>query len=317
MFVKGIRGATAPTETLGSLPVLSSRAIAMTRHVGVAGILAATTLLASSALVGPAHAVGLQINDNGACASWVLDGNTLTCNPAAPPVAGAPSGCTLTASPTSLPAGGGSVQLTAACSSGNATQYTWSGGAISGTTSSNVQQTNITSTTQFSVTPSNASGNGNAAQTSVTVNVAGGGGGGGGGAISCAGYATTTVLPLSYVPGSAQVVRQTDALSPGQILVVTFTTPAAIAGGYGQNGLAGVSHNYYASASAGFSATFSKTPCKTTYSSWANADGSSTKTGAPGQSVSWSFNTYKLAPNTTYYVNITGDSPLWVNLTAK
>src|SRR5262245_27156290 len=148
MFVKGIRGATAPIETLGSPPVLSLCVVAMTRYVGIVGVVAGATLLASSAFVSPAHGAGFSISDpSNLCAwSWNQQTSTLTCTPAQqqPVVAGAPSGCTLTASPTSLPAGGGNVTLTAACSGGNApTQYAWSGGAISGTNSSNVQQTNI------------------------------------------------------------------------------------------------------------------------------------------------------------------------------
>lgn len=84
----------------------------------------------------------------------------------------APSGCTLGASTTSLPIGGGSVVLTASCSGGGApTSYAWTGGSLTPTTSTNVQSTSVTTTTIFSVTPSNAGGNGNTA--SVTVNVAG------------------------------------------------------------------------------------------------------------------------------------------------
>lgn len=137
------------------------------------------------------------------------------------------------------------------------------------------------------------------------------------GDVVCPGFANTINIVFDYIPNSLQVVKITPDLETTDIVVARFTTPATIAAGYGQNGLAGVSHNYYAKPSVGFSATFSKTPCKTTNSSWANADGSSTKDGTPGQSVSWSFNTYKLQPNTTYYYNIKGDSPLYINLTAK
>ncbi len=83
-----------------------------------------------------------------------------------------PSGCSLNASNTNLPIGGGAVVLTASCAGGGApTSFAWTGGSLSTPTSTNVQSTSITSTTTFSVTPSNASGNGNTA--SVTVNVAG------------------------------------------------------------------------------------------------------------------------------------------------
>ena len=304
----------------------ATRVNALTPGVFTGSALVAVTLIGAVTPINPARADGISFSvPTGTCASWTLGGTatspTLTC---IPPTSspGAPAGCSLTASPSSISAAT-NVTLTATCSSNvdSTTTWAWTGTGVaangpSGATSQQIVQ-GVAATTTFTAQATTAGVQGLAKGATVTFTAPGSGGGGGGGAISCPGYATTTVLPLSYVPGSQQVVRQTAALSPGQILVVTFTTPAAIAAGYGQNGLAGVSHNYYASPSAGFSATFSKTPCKTTYSSWANADGSSTKTGAPGQSVSWSFNTYKLAPNTTYYLNVTGDSPLWVNLTAK
>ena len=91
-----------------------------------------------------------------------------------PPVA--PTGCSLAASNTNLPVGGGPVTLTASCTGGGApTGYTWtaSPSPTSGFSASggSAQTPSITATTFFSVTPSNAGGNGN--QATVSVNVAG------------------------------------------------------------------------------------------------------------------------------------------------
>jgi hypothetical protein len=88
----------------------------------------------------------------------------------------APTGCSLGASTTNLPVGGGAVSLTATCSGGGApTSYTWTasptpGGGFSYTGGS-AQTPTIAATTFFTVTPSNAGGNGN--QATVSVNVAG------------------------------------------------------------------------------------------------------------------------------------------------
>jgi hypothetical protein len=174
---------------------------------------------------------------------------------------------------------------------------------------------NVSATTTFSVTATNATGPGPTRSATVTLSTGGGGGGGGGAAISCPGYNNTIVMNLNYVPSSGQILKAYDGLKSGDIMVATFTTPATIAGGYGQNGLVGAGANNYATSGRGFNATFSTTPCSTTYTtSW---PGSKPKGGLLGQSVSWQFNTYKLAPNTTYYVNITGDVPVDVSLTAK
>jgi len=88
----------------------------------------------------------------------------------------APTGCSLGADNTNLPVGGGSVTLTATCTGGGApTGYTWSASPAptSGFSANggSGQTPSITATTFFTVTPSNAGGNGN--QATVSVNVAG------------------------------------------------------------------------------------------------------------------------------------------------
>jgi hypothetical protein len=88
----------------------------------------------------------------------------------------APTGCSLGADNTNLPVGGGSVNLTATCTGGGApTGYTWTASpAPTSGFSANAgsgQTPTIAATTFFTVTPSNAGGNGN--QATVSVNVAG------------------------------------------------------------------------------------------------------------------------------------------------
>jgi hypothetical protein len=88
----------------------------------------------------------------------------------------APTGCSLGANNTNLPVGGGAVTLTATCTGGGApTGYTWTASpAPTSGFSANAgsgQTPTIAATTFFTVTPSNAGGNGN--QATVSVNVAG------------------------------------------------------------------------------------------------------------------------------------------------
>jgi len=82
----------------------------------------------------------------------------------------APSSCSLAASPASLPTGGGATTLTVSCAGGGApTSFAWTGGSLTASTATGSQATNVTTTTAFSVTPSNGAGSGNTASTTVTV----------------------------------------------------------------------------------------------------------------------------------------------------
>ncbi|MCC6195593.1 MAG: autotransporter domain-containing protein [Burkholderiales bacterium] len=82
-----------------------------------------------------------------------------------------PSGCFLAADPVSLPAGGGPVQLTMVCTSGDPpTAYAWQGEGVTGKTTA-VVLTSIISTASFSATASNSAGS-ETAMTTVPVLVA-------------------------------------------------------------------------------------------------------------------------------------------------
>jgi hypothetical protein len=126
---------------------------------------------------------------------------------------GVPTGCTLSA--TAVGATGGTTNLTASCSGGGApTSYAWTASpTVSGfqvTTSTATNAAAITATTAFTVTPSNASGSGNVATTSVSVN------GGGSGTINCA----TNALPAGGGVTGQTIVRDINWASP-QAAVVT------------------------------------------------------------------------------------------------
>ena len=82
----------------------------------------------------------------------------------------APSGCSVVATPATLPAGGGSVQLTASCTTGGApASFAWTGAGVAGQTTA-IVSTNITTTQTFTVSATNASGT--SAPVTITVAVA-------------------------------------------------------------------------------------------------------------------------------------------------
>jgi len=161
----------------------------------------------------------------------------------------------------------------------------------------------VAATTTFTATATNATGAGPTKSATVTLSTGGGGGGGGAG-IKCTGYNSTIVMNFNYLADGKQYVQTSNGMSAGDIMVATFTTPATIASGYGANGTLGITDN--AQNSGGFIGSLSETPCTFT---------SNVKSGL--LSASWSFNTYKLKPNTQYFLNITGDSPLSVKLLAR
>lgn len=143
------------------------------------------------------------------------------------PAVVAPSGCTITPSTSSLPTGGGTVNLTAACTGGSApTDFAWSGGGLTQSGASNQASASITATTTFSVTASNSAGS---ATASTTVSVSTGTGGGG--AISCAaqGYASTRTINLGWSSTLGNVTGTSagaGGFGPNTAVVATFTTPS-------------------------------------------------------------------------------------------
>ena len=307
MFDKEIRAESACAATRIAPSGNSSRDCTVTFSVYVGRVLAVASLFAAPALVAPAYAAGLTISDPSNLCSWTFSGTTLTCNPVAPPAAGAPAGCSLQASPSTITAAQ-AVTLTAACSSGTDSNTTWawsanqSGTGIQATTtgaSSQVQSgVNVSATTTFNVTATNGIGSTTRSAT-VTLSTAGGGGGGGSGAgITCPGYSKTIVVPFSYVLNSGTTVKTTDGMSTTDIVVATFTTP----GGTYAGGTPFIQITDNTPGSTGFKGSVSTTPC------------SFTRFKMDTQSTSW---TYSVLPNTTYYVNITGDSPLSIKLTPR
>jgi len=310
MFFKQIGCVLASAATPVAQWLKFSRAEMVPRSVRVGRVLATAALFAAPAMMSPAHSAGFSIADVPGCSGWQWNNSTstLTCVPATQ-TPGAPSGCSLTATPSSITAAT-NVTLNASCSSNvdSNTTWAWTGaGAAPATTpgasTSQIVQ-GVAATTTFTATASNATGAGPTLSKTVTLGSGGGGGGagGGGGSIpNCNGYTSTIKMTFNYVPGSGQIVQTSQGMSPTDIMVVSFTTPANIAGGTGAGATLGITDN--AQNSSGFVGSFSTTPCTFT-----------SKVKAGLLSASWSLS---LLPNTTYYLNITGDSPLSVKLYLK
>ena len=159
----------------------------------------------------PAHAappaqIAVQILDpSGACASWTWGGTpsapTVTCEPAAPPTPGVPSGCSLAANPSTLPAGGGQVALTATCTNGtdSATLWAWSGSGAVATgpgPSPQTQRVNVSATTTFGVIATNSVGP--SANKTATVTVGAPPPPPPSGSIQCSGFAKTIVIDIPW-----------------------------------------------------------------------------------------------------------------------
>ena len=133
--------------------------------------LAGAGVFAGFAVV-PAYAQSVTLSVSGCTVtSAPTGGNTinLSCSTSAPPVAGAPSGCSLTASPSTI-TGSTNVTLTAACTanatdSGTRWAWTTNGAALpQATTTGASPQSQIVqsvgATTTFGVTATNSTGPG-------------------------------------------------------------------------------------------------------------------------------------------------------------
>jgi hypothetical protein len=136
----------------------------------------------------------------------------------------APSGCTLTANPSSM-AAAGNVTLTANCLSGGApTTYAWTGPGVTTPTASSSQIVNVTATTTFGVTPSNATGPGNTASAGVTV---GGGGGGGLPATCTIGGVSYNVLDVGTMsPDGARTTS--SGFTGSKVVIATLVPPGGL-----------------------------------------------------------------------------------------
>ena len=160
----------ASLAIVGSPTFTSRREFMMIRSlIHVTSAMLASTVLALSLAAAPARAAVITIN--GSNCTWDSTSQALTCS-SNTGGGSAPSGCTLTANgtnPATLPASG-TVLLNASCGGGGApTSYAWSGPGLGSSTANSSQSINITQTSSFSVTPSNATGSGNAASVTVTL----------------------------------------------------------------------------------------------------------------------------------------------------
>jgi hypothetical protein len=269
----------------------------------------ALRLLACAALAlsfgAPARAVTIIVN--GSTCSW--DGSTLTCN-ATTSGPSAPSGCNVTANgtnPATLPAGGGTVSLIASCSGGGApTSYAWTGPGLSSPTTSGSQSTNITQTSDFTVTPSNTTGPGNMA--SVHVTVSSGGGGGGGGIANCTSQGYTVLgggaISIPFGSSATYFSSTSGSFSDNAVWVLQFT-PTAATSGYGRLVVSEYGGNAYAR-----QITVSTTPCDFRWPPDSNNQ-TGPALGGNGTTASVYYGAgtppsypWVLAPGTTYFISI-------------
>ena len=149
--------------------------------VAAAAIIAVPTQAATQVSVPLSVTLPLQIIGADSCVSWTAGGTaaapTLTCNtstttpPPAPPPAGSAPVCSITANgfaSLTLTAAG-SVTLAASCTN-SPTSYTWTG--VPSPVAGASQTVNVSTTTTFSVTATNASGTSSPASVTVTANIA-------------------------------------------------------------------------------------------------------------------------------------------------
>lgn len=260
--------------------------------------LASLGMLAVLATFAPVHAANIQILDpDGACASWTTGGTaqspTLTCNKAPTSTGGVPV-CSVTAdgvNPLTISAPK-LVVLSASCTNVDSnTTYTWSGGTVSGSASS--QSLQVSATTTFSVVATNASGPSGSKSVTVTLgSTAPPPAPPPSGALSCPGYNNTYVVDLKYQRSGD--FKDVGTFGQGDLLIARFTTPTTLAN-RGAEGLIAVGE--YAGNGEQFyrTAVLSATPCSFT------AAGNALATGT-GPTVY--FNNYPLSPGTTYYFQI-------------
>jgi hypothetical protein len=226
----------------------------------------------------------------------------------------APTGCTLSANPTSLPAAGGQVVLTANCSGGGApTSYLWTGLVPSSITTTPSQTSQpLTTTSSFTVLPSNAGGNGNLAQVSVTVGTVVNG--------FCGNYATVlpTVNATWAQQGGPWLSSQGGPFGDNTIWVFKLTVPA----GTPASGVTGrFTVSEYTGAPTPRQLTISTQACDFRQKDYTGANGPLAVSNGSTASISYAvatpfiFGPAGLTAGQTYYINVRNwqldPSPQW------
>jgi len=245
--------------------------------------------------------------------------STITVNWQAGAPLTAPSGCTLSASPASLPTGGGATTLSVSCAGGGApTSFAWTGGSLTASTATGSQSTNVTTTTAFSVTPSNSAGVGNTASATVTV----------AGTTTtaldfCGQYTNVVILDVPF-GGQATSGGSGGSFAAKGILVARFTVPANFTSTSGSK--ATITLGEYGDPATYRQASLSPKACDFrgvantypgNYTSSISGGGASWPlvwSASNGPSVQFTVNgtaigTPQLVPGQTYYWNIRNYSP--------
>jgi hypothetical protein len=117
------------------------------------------------------------------------------------------------------------------------------------------------------------------------------------GSITCEGFTKTVVVPLTWSKSQQTVI--VPPITTTEVIVGRFTTPSVV----GTGGWVAVSINV--ANSAGFVGSFDTVPCTFT---------KNVKSGT--LSASWQFGS-TLKPNTQYFLNVKGDSELWLKLQGR
>ena len=280
--------------------------------------LSAATAAALTSGVPPAFAQSAVTITGTSCASWSLTSSngsyTLTCN-SAPVPQGAPTGCAIASSPVggALGSAGGAITMTASCSGGTVTSWSWTksgGGWGSGAASQNDQlpaNTGASSLTYtYSVTACNGTSCASPVITTFTVaagNVGGGGGGGAGGA--CPGISgTTTYVNIPW--GAGAYSYPSPQMGSSDAIVGILTTPSAVSP-TGPGGAGRLEIDPYGGGGVYQWVTISTSPCV-----WNMPDGGFSEWASPPNwwvSFGNPIGDIILQPNTTYYVNIRNWDP--------
>jgi len=222
-----------------------------------------------------------------------------------------PSGCSIVQSNPSgtLPVGGGTTTLTANCTVGGSVTWSWAGGFAGGQTTAGVTG-NVASTTTFTATATNGAGS-TAANYTVQVNT------GGGGNISCAGFAATHTINVTWGVTAQTQTAPNGGFGPLDAVVLVFTAPATGGTLTRKGTLAGVEFGDAPSPRYGTVSTvacdFAGTSAVSVICGGTQIFCTANGTCSNDVSFSFAFNPTKtgsalLVPGTKYYVNVANNA---------
>jgi len=214
-----------------------------------------------------------------------------------------PSGCSVTNSPGNPVSSGTSVSLTVNCSNGTAPfTYAWTGGPVANQTTNPAVAT-FNSASSGNVTVTNSAGSSSPAWSVST-------GGGGGNIDTSACTALGLNAKVITVAWGSNTVVNAPTMGPNDALIIQFTTSSVTTA----TGKGTISAYEYAGPTTARAGALSASPCD--FSVGLPKYQSANTTWFNYQNPSFSFTLFNplrnyptLAPNTTYYLNITNFVP--------